>query len=38
MLRGSAAAVSSMIELVAAAVGLAGVVIFVAHAIEAYWA
>ncbi len=33
---GSAGAVSSMVELVAAAVGLAGVFIFLAHAIEAY--
>jgi hypothetical protein len=33
---GIAAAVSSMIELVAVVVGLASVFIFLAHAIEAY--
>ena len=33
---GSAAAVSSMVELVAVAVGLASAFIFVTHAIEAY--
>jgi hypothetical protein len=36
MLRGSAAAVSSMIELIVMAVGLASAFIFVTHAIEAY--
>ena len=34
--RGSVAAVSSMIELIAMAVGLASAFIFVTHAIEAY--
>jgi hypothetical protein len=36
MLRGSAAVVSLMIELIAMAVGLASAFIFVTHVIEAY--